>query len=238
MPVTGTTVDVVDIKGTGYDPYDPVEDMGGAHGEINIQLTDDLGYTQEENYFWYDFSYVDEDSGETVVIKGWLNGDDEPVERGTCTIVPGEGFMMKTEVEGFSLQSAGEVLTDADQPVELRENLKLIANPTPVTVDLADCYVTGYDPYDPVEDMGGAHGEVNAQKTDDLGYTQEENYFWYDFSYVDEDSGETVVVYGWLDGDDESIVRGDCTVDAGLGLLTKCEADGFNFVWPKVEIAK
>ena len=236
VPVTGETIDVTDLVGTGYDPYDMEEDEGGCSGEINLQMTDNRGRT-EESYFWNDYQYPDEDNEEIIiVVKGWLDGDDEPVAKGDCTVAPGEGFLLKCKGDGFGLQSSGEVLTDADQPVLLRNVNKLIANPTPVTVDLKNCYVTGYDDYDMETEEGGASGEVNAQKTDERGRTIQ-SYFWNDYQYPDEDNEEEIItVYGWLDGDDEPIVKGDCTVGTGLGFLIKSKGDGYTFVWPKVDV--
>ena len=185
VPVSGETIDLTDLKGTGYDPYDMEEDMGGCLGYINLQITDEYGRTTEHDYFWNDFQY--EEDEEIITVKGWLDGDDEPVAKGACTVAPGEGFLLKCDGDGFGLQSSGEVLTDADQPVLLRNISKRIANPTPITVDLKDCYVTGYDDYDIEHEKGGAGGEVNAQMTDEYGRTTEHDYFWNDFQYEEDE---------------------------------------------------
>ena len=213
---------------TGYDPYDVKEDAGGAWGEVNIQTLTDVGVT-EESYFWNDF--ID---GEDVWYGWYADGEEEPAKRGDLIFAPGEGFMLKCESYEYpyALQSAGQVLTAADQPTELRLHEKLVSNPTPVTVDLTACSVDGYDDYDPVGDAGGAWGEVNVQKLSDVGVT-EESYFWNDF--ID---GEDVW-YGWYaDGEETPIKAGVCTIVPGEGLMVKCESYDYDytFVWPKVDV--
>lgn len=234
--MSGETLDLVDIVGKGYDPFDESTDEGGAYGEINIQTLTEWGVT-DANYFWNDFIERDYDGeGNDRRWYGWYDGADEVAKRGDLVFAPGEGFLLKCDGDGYSIQSAGQVLTAGDLPTELRNLEKLVANPTPVTIDLKNCYVSGYDPFDPETDEGGAYGEVNAQTLTEWGVT-EGNYFWNDFIERDYDGeGNDRTWYGWYDGSDEPIVAGEYPIAAGEGLLIKCDGDGFNFVWPKVDI--
>ena len=238
MPVSGDTLDLVDVKVTGYDPF--VEGEGGAYGEVNAQILTDVGVT-EESYFWNDFVEYDYDGeGNDRTWYGWYaDGEEVAISRGDCVFAPGEGFMVICESYDFdySLQSAGQVLTTADKPTELRLYQKLVSNPTPVTVDLTQCYIDGYDPF--VEGEGGAYGEVNVQKLSDVGVTVE-SYFWNDFIEYDYDGeGNDRTWYGWYaDGEEAPIKVGDCTIDAGEGLMVICESYDYDytFVWPKVDV--
>ena len=240
--MSGDTLDLVDIKVTGYDPYDVQEDAGGAWGEVNIQTITDVGFT-DDSYYWNDFIELDWDGeGNDRTWYGWYaEGEEEAAKRGDLTFAPGEGFLLICESYDFpfALQSAGQVLTTADQEVELQLHEKLVSNPTPVTVDLTACRVGGYDPYDVKEDMGGAWGEVNAQKITDVGFT-DESYYWNDFIELDYDGeGNDRTWYGWYaEGEEEPIQKGVSEVAAGEGLLVICESydSPFTFVWPKVDV--
>ena len=72
---------------------------------------------------------------------------------------------------------------------------------------LADLTVSGYDPYDPVEDEGGTSGDFNIQFLSSSG-TMEARYYWYD------DDEKT----GWFD---RTGVSADAVkLDAGKGVWT------------------
>ena len=152
-----------------------------------------------------------------------------PLKAGDVPLAPGEGILTKCEDDGYGLQSAGQVLTDKDMPTVLRLRSKMVANVTPVDVDLTDCYVTGYDPFE--DGDGGAYGEVVVQILDDRGKNTAD-YYWYDYS----EDGETY--FGWyVDGDTEQpLEKGVEILGPGQGVLTKCEDDGYSFVWPKVDV--
>ena len=242
MPVSGETLDLVDIKVTGYDPFDIKEESGGAYGEVNIQTITDVGVT-EASYVWNDFIEIDYDGeGNNRTWYGWFaDGEEEAAKRGELIFAPGEGFLLICESYDFpfALQSAGQVLTVADQEVDLQLHEKLVSNPTPVTVDLTACYVGGYDPFVIETEAGGAYGEVNVQKITDVGVT-EESYVWNDFIEIDYDGeGNNRTWYGWYaDGEEEPISKGTSTVAAGEGLLVICESFDYDytFVWPKVDV--
>ena len=208
-PVSGKAFDLNDLSVTGYDKED------GSEGDVYIQTLDEYGRTVA-TYFWIDV--VD---GEDV-LHGWLDGNDDPVEPGAVTFQAGEGLWVFCQDESFGLQSAGQV-PQSDVSVNLQQYGLSVANPTPVTVDLNACTITGYDPED------GSEGDVYVQTLDEYGRTVA-TYFW-----IDVVDGEDVLL-GWLDGNDEPIDDGTVTIAAGAGIWSFCQDDGFSFVWPKVDI--
>ena len=200
-------IDLTELKVVGYE--------GDTKAKVEIQTLDDVGGT-EASYFWYDYT---NSKGKHIV--GWLNEDDDPIEEGDVTFQPGEGLWTFCATAGFNLQSSGQVATST-VVVELQKNGLSVANPTPVVVDLTNCIVTGYE--------GDTKAKVEIQTLDDVGGT-EASYFWYDYT---NSKGKHIV--GWLNEDDDPIEEGDVTVEPGAGLWSFCAADGFNFVWPGVDI--
>ena len=226
VPVSGTVNDLTEMRPTGYDPYDPVEDEGGAFGEVYIQILNSYG-KDIATYSWYDM----EDEG--TPYRGWFKDDDleQPLNAGEVKLAPGEGILTKSSDDGYGLQSSGQVLTDKDMPVLLRQDAKMVANITPVDVDLINCYVLGYDPYDPVEDEGGAFGEVYIQVLNSYG-KDIATYSWYDM----QDEGTPYC--GWYKDDDleQPLAKGAVVMGPGQGILTKSADDGYSFVFPKVDV--
>ena len=220
VPVSGATIDLLDITVTGY------EDNGGAYGEVEAQTLDGTG-ASDISYFWFDM-----DDGENVY-KGWYTADEfgalTAVVRGERVLAPGEGLWTLSGYDGLKLQSAGSVPTAADISTLLGTDGEgtVTANPTPVNIDLVDCYVTGY------EDNGGAYGEVEAQTLDGTG-ASDISYFWFDM-----DDGENVY-YGWYTADEFgallAVERGDQVLTPGQGLWTLSGYAGLTFVWPKVDL--
>ena len=203
VPVTGATFDLTDLTVTGYDTDQ------GTDSEMYIQTLDEYGRTVA-TYSWVD---------DADTIKGWFNEDGDEVAVGDVTFQAGEGLWTSCDFDGFGLQSAGAVPT-SDVAVILQEYGLSIANPTPVTVDLTDCVITGYD-----TDQG-TDSEMYIQTLDEYGRTVA-TYSWVD----DADS-----ICGWFNEDGDEIAVGDVTVAPGAGLWTSCDFDGFNFVWPKVTL--
>ena len=210
--------DLTDVKVVGYQPGED-----GALGAVQVQTLDGGGSTQDI-YVWLDFT--DDDAG--VIYYGWYNGDTyEALESGVVTTAVGEGLWSVTMASGLSLQASGEVATAADIPLALPADGLTIANPTPVTVDLINCYVNGYD-----AGGDGALGAVQVQTLDGGGSTVD-IYVWLDFT--DDDAG--VTYYGWYNGDTyEPLTPGTVTVAPGEGLWSVTMADDLNFVWPKVDL--
>ena len=153
---------------------------------------------------------------------GWIDIGDNPYEGGV-KIQAGEGLWTSCTGDGFNLQSSGEV-PQSGVEVELQNFGLSVANATPVQVDLINCIVTGYKDE---QGEGEAGGEVNVQTLNEFGQTVG-SYFWYDMP------GEGIL--GWIDIGDNPLEEGDVPVEPGAGLWTSCSGDGFNFVWPGVEI--
>ena len=203
VPVTGATFDLTDLTATGYDTDQ------GTDSEMYIQTLDEYGRTVA-TYFWVD---------DADTIKGWFNEDGDEVAVGDVTFQPGEGLWSFCDFDGFGLQSAGAVPM-SDVAVILQEYGLSIANPTPVTVDLTDCVITGYD-----TDQG-TDSEMYIQTLDEYGRTVA-TYFWVD---------DADTICGWFNEDGDEVAVGDVTVAPGAGLWSFCDFDGFSFVWPKVTL--
>lgn len=216
-PVTkGELIDLTDIKVDGY-----MDVEGYCDGFVNVQTLDEAGRTKE-TYFW-----MDDGMGGAGEFYGWYpTGGDTPIAKGVVTIQPGEGLWAFCQRDGFSFQSSGEVPTATDVIVTLQESGLTVVNPTPVSVDLTDTYITGY-----MEVEGYCDGFVNVQTLDEAGRTQE-TYFW-----MDDGMGGEGEFYGWYPtGGDTPIAKGVVTVLPGQGLWSFSQRDGFYFNWPKVDV--
>ena len=202
--------DLIDIRVVGYTDF--------SMADVQVQTLTGGGST-DTTYLWYDFS--DPDAG---TFYGWYNADTfEPLQRGDVTIAVGEGLWSVTAASGLSLQTSGEVATSADVSLELPSSGLTIANPTPATVDLINCYVAGY--------VDASMADVQVQTLTGGGST-DTTYLWYDFS--DPDAG---TFYGWYNADTfEPLAANEVTVAPGEGLWSVTAASGLNFNWPKVDL--
>ena len=156
MGVSAATIDLTDLKVTGYDTEE------GTEGDVYVQGLDATG-KGTGSYFYYDVP------GE---LTGWLDGNDEIVEPGTIKLAPGDGFWVSAPNDNYGIQSAGMVPT-SDIGVVLRSGFKLVVNSTPVATDLTDIVVTGYDAEE------GTEGDVYVQGLDATG-NGTGSYFYYD----------------------------------------------------------
>ena len=206
-PISAEKVDLIDMKITGY--------TGEVKAPVEVQTLDEYGRTVA-SYFWYDYTNK---KGAKVV--GWLDEDDEPISKGDVQVQAGEGLWTYCDEDGFGFQSNGEVPAST-VVVELQEFGLSIANPTPVTVDLVNCIISGY--------TGEVKAPVEVQTLDEYGRTVA-SYFWYDYT-----NKKGAKVVGWLDEDDEPLEEEVVTMTPGSGLWTYCDEDGYNFVFPGVEI--
>ena len=211
VPVSGDKIDLTDITVTGYSKED------GTAEEVSVQTLDKDG-GMVKLYFWYDA--VDG----ADVYYGWLDADSgDFVEPGQVTFGVGDGLWVDSPNADFKLQSSGQVMALA-ATVSLREGFKMIANPTPVKVDLTKITVTGYD-----EEEGTAE-EVSVQTLDKDG-GMEKLYFWYDAV----DGAD--VYYGWLDADSGDFVEeGAVEVDAGEALWVDAPSTTYSIVLPGVSL--
>ena len=173
VPVSGTTIDLTELKVTGY------EAEAGTEADVQVQTLDEYGRTVK-NYAFYDVP------GE---FTGWFDDDEVQAEVGDVVIQPGEGLWSMSTGDGFGIQSAGMVPTSSISVI-LQENGLSIVNPTPVSILLSECSVGGY------EAEVGTEADVQAQTLDEYGRTVK-NYAFYDvpgdfIGWFDDDEVEAI----------------------------------------------
>ena len=215
VPVTaGDKIDLMDIKVTGYEDE--------AYGPVQIQTLTEAGGTAR-TFLWYEYG-----EGEEYVC-GWYEQDEEgnftQLEAGDVTIYPGEGLWSVSEADTYKLQSAGSVEITADILTPLNGSGLTIANPTPVAVDLVNCYVAGYE--------DEAYGPVQVQTLTEAGGTAR-TFLWYEYGEGEE------YVCGWYEQDEEGnfteLEANDIVLTPGEGLWSVSESSDFKFAWPKVAL--
>ena len=215
VPVSGSTIDLAELTVTGYD--------GSTSSDVEVQTLDEYGST-DKSYIWKDVTVFG------TKYYGWyLDGDDaydELDDDDKVTLQPGEGLWVLSSAEqDFTIQSAGAVAT-LDVPTTLIEGGLTCVNPTPIDVDLGDCYVDNYD--------GATSSDVEVQTLDEYGST-DKSYIWKDVTVFG------TKYYGWyLDGDDAYDELDDddkVTIKPGQGIwVLSSDEQEFQFVWPKVNL--
>ena len=197
------------MKVTGYD--------GSTQGDVYIQTLDEFG-RDTGTYTWYD--YTSKKTG--AKFYGWYNDDDELIDPEVVTFQAGEGIWAYCDGDGFQFQSAGQVAT-SKVVVELQDGGLSVANPTPVTIDLTDCTISGYE--------DSTQGDVYIQTLDEFG-RDTATYTWYD--YTSKKTGKEFL--GWFNDDDELIEKETVTMAPGVGIWAYCDGDGFTFEFPGVDV--
>ena len=207
IPISAQKVDLIDLKVTGY--------TGDTKAKVYVQTLDEFG-RDTATYYWYDYT---NNKGKHII--GWFDDDNEPLEEEAVEIQAGEGLWAYSDGDGFNIQSSGQVATST-VVVELQDGGLSVANPTPVTVDLTSCVVSGY--------TGDSKAKVYVQTLDEFG-RDTATYYWYDYT---NNKGKHIL--GWYDDDNEPLEEDVVTMTSGDGLWTYCDGDGFNFVWPGVDV--
>lgn len=205
----GSSFDLNDLSGAGYDSSE------GTDGDVSVQTLDASG-NAVDIYFWVDVTDGDD------IVYGWFDNDGELVERGTVSLSVGDGLWVESASDELKLQSAGKVAT-TDSQITLRAGFKMVANGTPVAVDLTDIYVSGYDLAE------GTDGDVSVQTLDESGNAVD-IYFWVDVTDGDD------VVYGWFDNDGNEVEAGTVFVAPGAGLWAESSAATFMINVPGVTL--
>ena len=208
-PVAGGQYDLVNLTVTGYDKED------GTDGDVSVQTLDATG-NMIDQYFWVDVTDGDD------VVYGWFDNNGDQVEAGTVTFAVGDGLWVDAVDNTFGLQSAGSVLSE-DYAVVLRAGFKMVANSTPVAVDLTEITVTGYDADE------GTDGDVSVQTLDSTG-NMIDQYFWVDVTDGDD------VVYGWFDNNGDQVEAENVMVEAGAALWVDAADSTFSLVIPGVDL--
>ena len=215
VPVTGATFNLQELTVTGYDRAD------GFAGDVNVQTLDVVG-RMVDLYTWVDVP-ADPEDPESEAFYGWYDGNDEHVDN--VTFAPGAGLWTHSDSTDYKIQSAGQVPT-TDLSVTLRVGQTMVANSTPVAVDLQNVYVGGYDHAD------GFAGDVNVQTLDTVG-RMVDLYTWVDVP-ADPEDPESEAFYGWYDGNDELVEN--VQVGAGEALWTHSDSTDYSLVFPGVTL--
>jgi hypothetical protein len=186
---------LADIKITGYDPYDEEEDEGGTSGQFSIQFLNASG-KMTANYQWFDDD----------VTTGWKSAG-AVVDASTVKLSAAGAVW--TKGAGLSMTSSGAV-SDADIVKNFAATgFEAVGNTTPVDLTLADLAVTGYEPYDEIEDEGGTSGQFSIQFLNAQG-KMTANYQWFDDD----------VTTGWKSGG-AVVDATTVTIPAGTGVWVK-----------------
>ena len=223
IPVSGDTIDLGDIKVVGNE--------GALDSEVEAQTLDEYGGT-DRSYYWMDT--VSPATG--AKFYGWYY-EDEPYadldDDDKVFLAPGEGLFVQIYTEEpVKLQSSGEVPTKEDIATGLAacDEGKLIVNPSPIDVDLGNCKISGYGD-------AKTDSEIEVQTLDVWGGT-DKSYYWMDT--VSPATGAKF--YGWYYEDepyDDLSEEDKLTIKPGNGVFVQTYGDWeFEFVWPKVVIAK
>lgn len=188
---------LIDLKPTGY--------IDGGDTGVSCQFLDASGYTIDHKiYTWFDVP------GEGIEGQDWAYGwyDDSMVNYNNKSLIPGDGVWLANTFSGVYLQRSGEV---PPAPVEVTllsgGDAKLVINPMPVDLTMADMYADGYT-------SGDATG-ITCQFLDESGYTIDHKiYTWFDVP------GEGIEgqdwAYGWYD--DMMVSYNSKTIPAGTGV--------------------
>ena len=181
---------LADLTIGGYEPYDPVEDEGGTTADFSVQFLTASG-TTEAQYWWYD------DDEKT----GWYDASGNLCN--DVALSAAKGFW--TSGHGLTMTSAGQVNENDIVITTASAGFRAIANTTPVNLKLSQLAITGYEPYDPVEDEGGTTADFSVQFLTASGTTASQ-YWWYD------DDEKT----GWYDA--SGTLSNDVVIPAGTGV--------------------
>ena len=225
IPVSGESFDLAELSVTGVT-------AGKTANALEAQTLDEYGGT-DRSFMWKDT----ENQFTHVKMFGWYEDnktayssltEDQKVKLG-----PGEALFCITKTAGAKLQTSGAVPQE-DVYSDIAEDNGMgvvLANPTPVKVDLGDCKVSGCTP-------GKTANALEVQTLDEYGGT-DRSFMWKDT----ENQFTHVKMLGWYEDNktDYTTIPADQKVklDPGKGvfIIKKCNLD-IQFVWPKVEVGE
>ena len=147
-------------------------------------------------------------------------------------LAPGEGLFVITKTTGAKFQTSGAVPQE-DVYTDVADNSEgiLMANPSPVTVDLGDCKVFGCT-------SQKTPNALEVQTLNEFGGT-DRSFNWKDYK----NPLTSQVLLGWYENNstDYTTLPADkkvkLTPGKGIFVITKCTQD-IKFVWPKVELGE
>lgn len=199
--VGDTALDLTQIKVVGY--------TGAIQDKATVQFIDSVGNTvKDENgksmmFYWRD---ADGASGKWIKKDGRSIVD---VAAGEATFGTGDALWWQKEVDGLSLQFAGEViLSETEVSIPLAN--QAVGNMMALAVDLTTIKVSGY--------TGSTSDKVTVQIIDEMGNTEKDAsgkskmFYWRD---ADGANGK------WIKKDGRSIVdvaAGEIVLNPGDGM--------------------
>ena len=239
------TMDLTELKVTGYENAEYFEGEGGVFGMFELRVlnafggvaTDKAGY--EKDYYY--FHIKNEDSGKYEPNEYyWLqNGFEDPIEKGAVTFDVGEGLWFDvfadayvSKEENYTLLNAGEALLDA-RSVLLRAGSKGVVAPLSASVDLTKIKISGYENAEYFEGEGGVFGMFELRVLNEFGGValddakNEKDYYY--FHIKNEDSGkyELGEQYWLQNGFEDPIEKGAVVFEMGEGLWVDVFADAY-----------
>lgn len=206
VAVSGSTT-MADLKITGYDPEEGYADNG-----ITAVKLDTYGRNAGDTMCWID--YQDEE----ISAYGWYSDDGEK-DYNKVALAPGEGLWFKSPSPDFKILSSGQVLPET-LPVMLIAGSQLCANPTPVTLNMGNIWMTGYDPKEGYADNG-----ITAVKLDTYGRNAGDTMCWIDYQ------DEEISAYGWYSDDGEKDYN-TVKLAPGESVWLKCPKAGWMVNFP------
>ena len=199
---------------TGYNHED------GFEGDVYLETLTANG-AADQIYTWIDIPADPEDS-DSEAFYGWYDGNDQLVD--DVVINPGDGFWVHSDDVKYGIQSAGAVIKTSTA-VTLKNGFTLVGNPIPVSVEIQDISISGYNHDD------GFEGDVYAETLTETG-AADQIYTWIDIPADPEDS-ESVAFFGWYDGNDELV---DDSIGLGQALWIHSDSAAYAVVFPGVSL--
>jgi len=194
---------------------------GETAAEVNIQSLSANGkLVPGSAYDWYNFVDPDDQSE----YFGWMDENQEFVEKGKVFYKPGEAVWAAAPSDAFAFQTSGKVDTKG-VAVTLRSGNLLVCNPTPVDVDLVDVLIKGH--------QGETAAEVNIQSLSANGkLVAGSAYDWYNFIDPDDQSE----YLGWMNENQEFVERGQKVFSAGEAIWVASPSTDFQIEYPGVDL--
>ena len=219
MPISESGT-MADVKITGYE--------GDYYAnEVYCSKLDTFGRSETLMY-WLDLAEYDDGTTVWPAQYGWWDVAGA-IEYNAQPLDAGEGLWLKSPSDAFKVQCSGEVISES-LPVALINGNQLCSNPTPVTFDMGEVWITGYE--------GDYYAnEVYCSKLDTFGRSETLMY-WLDLAEFDDGTTVWPAQYGWWDvaGAIEYNTADD--IAPGEALWVKAPSTAFTLNWPNPLVAE